>query len=81
MIDELLDAAAAKGAFDLITDFAFHVPIIVASEIIGIPTGDREAFRAAFELTGRPDGAEALGGVAGRRRWRRAAGSAATCAT
>ena len=51
VIDELLDAAAAKGRFDLITDFAFHVPIIVASEIIGIPAGDREAFRAAFEQT------------------------------
>src|SRR5271165_348431 len=49
VIDELLDAAAAKGEFDLITDFAFHVPIIVASEIIGIPPHDREAFRAAFE--------------------------------
>jgi cytochrome P450 len=53
VIHDLLDAADAKGRFDLITDFAFHVPIIVASEIIGIPTDDREAFRAAFELTGR----------------------------
>jgi cytochrome P450 len=53
VIAGLLDAAGAKGRFDLITDFAFHVPIIVASEIIGIPTEDREAFRAAFELTGR----------------------------
>jgi hypothetical protein len=52
VIDDLLDAAGAKGQFDLITDFAFHVPIIVASEIIGIPAGDREAFRAAFERTG-----------------------------
>ncbi len=51
VIDELLDAATAKGRFDLITDFAFHVPIIVASEIIGIPADDREAFRAAFEQT------------------------------
>jgi len=51
VIDELLDAAGAQGRFDLITDFAFHVPIIVASEIIGIPTHDREAFRAAFERT------------------------------
>ena len=51
VIDDLLDAAGAKGRFDLITDFAFHLPIIVASEIIGIPTGDREAFRAAFERT------------------------------
>jgi cytochrome P450 len=53
VIHGLLDGAGAKGRFDLITDFAFHVPIIVASEIIGIPTDDREAFRAAFELTGR----------------------------
>jgi cytochrome P450 len=51
VIDELLDAAAAKGKFDLITDFAFHVPIIVASEIIGIPSADREEFRVAFERT------------------------------
>jgi cytochrome P450 len=51
VIDDLLDAAGAKGRFDLITDFAFHVPIIVASEIIGIPADDREAFRAAFERT------------------------------
>ncbi len=51
VIDERLTAAAAKGRFDLITDFAFHVPIIVASEIIGIPADDREAFRAAFERT------------------------------
>ncbi|HXU99364.1 MAG TPA: cytochrome P450 [Caulobacteraceae bacterium] len=51
VIAERLNAAGAKGRFDLIGDFAFHVPIIVASEIIGIPTGDREAFRAAFEAT------------------------------
>src|SRR5580658_3434351 len=44
VVDELLDAAAAKGEFDLITDFAFHLPIIVASEIIGIPAADREQF-------------------------------------
>ena len=53
VLNGLLDAAAAKRRFDLITDFAFHLPIIVASEIIGIRTDDREAFRAAFELTGR----------------------------
>ena len=61
VIDELLDAAGAKGRFDLIADVAFHLPIIVASEIIGIPADDREAFRAAFELTGRlmaPKGSE-----------------------
>ena len=51
VIDGLLDAAAAKGEFDLIADLAFQVPIIVASEIIGIPIEDRDAFRSAFENT------------------------------
>ncbi|MDO8289369.1 MAG: cytochrome P450 [Parvibaculum sp.] len=49
VVNGLLDAAAAKGTFDLVHDFAFHVPIIVASEIIGIPTDAREDFRKAFE--------------------------------
>lgn len=48
VIDGLLDAAIARGTFDLVRDFAFHIPIIVASEIIGIPTQDREKFREAF---------------------------------
>ncbi|HEY1881056.1 MAG TPA: hypothetical protein VGG68_14100, partial [Caulobacteraceae bacterium] len=51
LIDGLLDDVSAHGRFDLVTDFAFHVPIIVASEIIGIPIDDREAFRVAFENT------------------------------
>jgi cytochrome P450 len=48
VIVALLNAAAEKGTFDLVTDFAFHVPIIVASEIIGIPTEARDKFRDAF---------------------------------
>jgi cytochrome P450 len=49
VVSQTLDAAAARETFDLVHDFAFHVPIIVASEIIGIPTEDRELFRKAFE--------------------------------
>ncbi|HEY1709979.1 MAG TPA: cytochrome P450 [Rhizomicrobium sp.] len=48
VIDELLDVAIAKSTFDLVADFAFHIPIIVASEIIGIPAEDRDKFREAF---------------------------------
>jgi cytochrome P450 len=48
VIGELLDTAIAKGSFDLVADFAFHIPIVVASEIIGIPTADRDKFREAF---------------------------------
>lgn len=49
---ELVAAAKAKGTFDLVTDLGFHLPIIVASEIIGIPTDDRERFRRSFEEAG-----------------------------
>jgi cytochrome P450 len=52
VIGELLDEIARKDRFDLVSDFAFHLPIIVASEIIGVPTKDRERFRVAFEDTG-----------------------------
>ncbi len=49
LASELLDAAAAKGRFDLVTEFGFHLPIIVASEMIGIPTSERDRFRRSFE--------------------------------
>jgi cytochrome P450 len=51
---------AAKGRFDLVTDFAFHVPIIVASEIIGIPA--TIAMRSGKRLRAHAvaDGAEAF---------------------
>jgi cytochrome P450 len=48
VIDALLDVAIARETFDLVADFAFHLPIIVASEIIGIPSEDRDKFRDAF---------------------------------
>jgi cytochrome P450 len=48
LINGLIDAAIARGTFDLVSDFAFHIPIVVASEIIGIPTDARDKFRDAF---------------------------------
>lgn len=51
VIGELLDQVARRERFDLVSDFAFHLPIIVASEIIGIPSADREQFRSTFENT------------------------------
>ncbi|MFU1794909.1 cytochrome P450 family protein [Paenibacillus azoreducens] len=43
--DELLDAVMEKGEMDLIADFAYPLPIIVISEMLGIPTADRNLFR------------------------------------
>jgi cytochrome P450 len=44
--DELLNAVQDSGQMDLIADFAFPLPIIVISEMLGIPATDRQQFRA-----------------------------------
>jgi cytochrome P450 len=46
--DELIDALLARPEkeADLIDAFAFPLPIIVITEMLGIPTEDREKFRA-----------------------------------
>ncbi|HLZ55336.1 MAG TPA: cytochrome P450 [Ktedonosporobacter sp.] len=43
--DELLDAVQEEGRMDLITDFAYPLPITVISEMLGIPATDRQRFR------------------------------------
>lgn len=43
--DELLDAVATKGEMDLVADFAFHLPTIVISELLGVPAAARDKFR------------------------------------
>ncbi|PDZ08426.1 cytochrome P450 [Bacillus pseudomycoides] len=43
--DELLDAVKEKGKMDIIADFAYPLPIIVISEMLGIPVTDRNQFR------------------------------------
>lgn len=43
--DQLLDRVHAKGAMDLIEDFAFPLPMIVIAELLGIPPKDRLRFR------------------------------------
>jgi cytochrome P450 len=47
-VDELLDAAERRGEMDLVGDFAYPLPIIITTEIIGIPDVDRERFREWF---------------------------------
>lgn len=43
--DELLDAVQERGRMDLITDFAYPLPMTVISEMLGIPAADRNQFR------------------------------------
>ena len=44
--DQLLDQVQHKAQMDLIDDFAFPLPIIVIAELLGIPSADRDQFRA-----------------------------------
>jgi cytochrome P450 len=45
LTDELLARIAARGSADLIEDLAYPLPVIVISELMGIPAQDRERFK------------------------------------
>ncbi|MEU4420507.1 cytochrome P450 [Actinoplanes sp. NPDC024001] len=43
-VGELLDAAAAKGSFDLVSEFAAPLPITVITDLLGVPDADADRF-------------------------------------
>jgi len=45
LTDELMAEIAGKGSADLIRDLAYPLPVIVISELMGIPSEDRERFK------------------------------------
>jgi P450-derived glycosyltransferase activator len=44
VVGELLDAAAARGTFDLVSDFAAPLPIAVITDLMGVPDADAAEF-------------------------------------
>ncbi len=46
IVDEILDAAQAKGSMEVIRDLATPLPVIVIAEMLGIPIEDRDRFEA-----------------------------------
>jgi cytochrome P450 len=44
--DELLDAVMPAGRMDLIDDYALPLPIMVITELLGVPSADSAQFRA-----------------------------------
>ncbi len=42
--DELLDAVSQKDEMDLISEYALPLPLIIITEILGVPTKDRDKF-------------------------------------
>jgi cytochrome P450 len=49
LVDELLDAAEARGEMDAIADFAYPLPITVIAEMLGVEPERRDFFRAASQ--------------------------------
>ncbi len=45
LVDGLLDAAAARGRFDLIGDFAAAIPVDVIGNLLGVPRDERGPLR------------------------------------
>ncbi len=45
LVDDALDAMAARGQADVIGDLAFPLPFTVISEMLGMPDGNRDEVR------------------------------------
>ena len=45
LADELLDAVAPSGRMEVISDLAFHLPLVVICELLDVPTADQDRLR------------------------------------
>jgi cytochrome P450 len=52
--DELLDPIVADGEMELVSTFAFPLPITVIAELLGVPLADRDQFREWSDAFVRP---------------------------
>jgi len=52
--DDLLDPVVAAGEMELVSTFAFPLPITVIAELLGVPAADREQFREWSDAFVRP---------------------------
>ena len=53
IVDEIIDHVEPQGRMDLITDFAFRLPVTVISDMLGIPQEDRQVFFTSSRVAGR----------------------------
>ncbi|MBX3749270.1 MAG: cytochrome P450 [Opitutaceae bacterium] len=49
LVDELIDNLRARGRCDFIAEFAFPLPILVISDLFGVPRADRDRIKAWSE--------------------------------
>jgi len=45
IVDEELERLGGSGAFDLIEDYAYPIPVVVICEMLGVPVADRDRFK------------------------------------
>jgi cytochrome P450 len=45
LTNELLDAAAGRNHLELVADLAYPLPVIVITELLGVPSSDRHLFK------------------------------------
>jgi cytochrome P450 len=45
LVDSLLDAAIERGSLEVIEEFAYPLPVVVISEMLGVPAEDHEQFK------------------------------------
>jgi vitamin D3 1,25-hydroxylase len=67
LADELLDALPETGEVDLMSRYAFLLPVLVICELLGVPAEDRDDFAAWSNqmVDGANDGHEAMGQLYG----------------
>jgi cytochrome P450 len=53
IVDQLIDRVAPRGEMDVISEFAFRLPVIVICDMLGIPEDHREAFFVGTRNAGR----------------------------
>jgi cytochrome P450 len=52
-VDRLLDELGAQGGGDLVSLFAYPLPVLVICDLLGVPPNDRAEFRAWSDVLGR----------------------------
>lgn len=56
IVEDILDALPTDDQIDLVSAYAFHVPVLVMCEVLGVPSEDRDALRRATQVVASPTG-------------------------